>query len=191
MSNEEAFSIVDACESLEHGDPEGAAAQLLARYPFVPVAKSARRYTARQMTAVFLRDGFIDRYGGERLIFPPVLRVLSAECPDVFPFHRNWKMAETHPAYWHLFPTIDHVVPAARAGPDDESNWVTTSMTRNALKGGATLEQIGWELHKPGRLVDWDGLTAWFLRYVQLHPEHLSDGYIGRWATALRSQPQQ
>lgn len=189
MSAEEVSSIVQACDSLELGDSDGAAAILRARYPFVAAEKAERRYTPLQMTAVFLRDGFIDRYSGERLIFPGVLRVLSAELPHDFPFHRNWRMAETHSAYWDLFPTIDHVVPVARAGKDDESNWVTTSMTRNALKGRATLSQIGWRLHEPGNLADWDGLTLWFLKYVQHHPEHLADAYISRWAAALRSQP--
>jgi len=42
-----------------------------------PVAKSSRAYTPRAMTKVVKRDGFIDRYNGSRLVFPPVLRLLS------------------------------------------------------------------------------------------------------------------
>jgi hypothetical protein len=48
-------------------------------------------------------------------------------------------MSETHIIYWALFPTIDHVVPVAREGPDEDKNWVTTSMLRNAAKSNWTL----------------------------------------------------
>jgi hypothetical protein len=29
----------------------------------------------------------------------------------VFPYHPNWKMEVTHPAYWELTATVEHVVP--------------------------------------------------------------------------------
>ena len=138
------------------------------------------------MTRVFVRDGFIDRYSGDRLVFPPVLRILSAELPEEFPAHPNWKMTETHVAYWDLFPTIDHVVPVARGGADVEDNWVTTSMARNSAKGNSLLNQIGWELHPPGDLTDWDGLCPWLLGYLELHPEHRR-GYVKTWANALEA----
>jgi hypothetical protein len=76
----------------------------------------------------------VDRYSGLPLVFPGVLRLLSRLLPQEFPFHPNWKMAETHPAYWELFPTIDHVLPVSRGGVDSDVNWVTTSMLRNAAK---------------------------------------------------------
>jgi len=68
---------------------------------------------ARVMTRIFARDGFIDRYRGSRLIFPPVLRLLSLYLPKEFPYHKNGKMTEGHMAYWELFPTVDHVVPSS------------------------------------------------------------------------------
>jgi hypothetical protein len=140
------------------------------------------------MTAVFLRDGLVDRYSGERLIFPPVLRVISLELPEVFPIHRNWKMSETHTAYWDLSPTIDHVVPVALGGVDDESNWVTTSMRRNAAKGSFTVEQMDWTLCSPGSLLEWDGMGLWLLEYLHHHPERGADIYVARWANELRLQ---
>jgi hypothetical protein len=36
---------------------------------------------------VFLRDGFLDRYTGSRLIFPATLRMLSQLLPEEFPAH--------------------------------------------------------------------------------------------------------
>lgn len=81
----------------------------------------------------FVRDGFIDRYSGRHLVFPGTLRVLSTLFPEDFPFHPNWKTQFTHPAFWELFPTIDHIVPVARGGLDVPENWVTTSQLRNSV----------------------------------------------------------
>jgi serine/threonine protein kinase len=64
-------------------------------YPFAPEAVTKRQYGPVESTRVFVRDGFIDRYTGERLIFPPVLRVLSAILPAEFPYHPNWKTTVT------------------------------------------------------------------------------------------------
>jgi len=97
---------------------------------------------------------------GDRLAFPPVLRLLSHLMPEDFPFHPHGKMDKCHIAHWALYPSIDHVVPVARGGGDEESNWVTTSMLRNMAKGQATLEELGWELGPPGCLEDWDGLMG-------------------------------
>jgi hypothetical protein len=38
------------------------------RYPFVPLANVGRRYSVGQMLGVFVRDGFVDRYSGVRLV---------------------------------------------------------------------------------------------------------------------------
>lgn len=55
-----------------------------------------------------------------------MLRVLSALYPTEFPFHLNWKTSVTHPAYWTISASIEHVV-AGTSGGDwlDESNLVT------------------------------------------------------------------
>jgi hypothetical protein len=107
---------------VRRGDFPAARDLLRSEYPFVPASPEGRRYTEAQALRVFRRDGFLDRYSGRRLVFPGVLRLLSRLFPEELPFHTNWKMAETHPAYWELFPTIDHVMPVARGGPDGEAN---------------------------------------------------------------------
>jgi hypothetical protein len=173
--------------ALQYLSTSGAAAAgdiLRAEYPFVPVAPEGRRYTEFQSLQVFVRDGFVDRYSGQRLVFPGVFRLLSRLLPQEFPFHPNWKMAETHPAYWQLFPTIDHVLPVARGGADSEANWVTTSMLRNAGKANWTLEELGWSLQPPGSLPDWDGLMKLFLEFVDSDRSVLEDGYLRRWHSA-------
>ena len=150
----------------------------------VPPQSTGRNYTELQCTAVFVRDGFIDRYSGEQLVFPGALRLLSRLLPSEFPFHSNWKMTETHMAYWELFPTVDHVIPIARGDADDDSNWVTTSMLRNSAKSNWTLEELGWDLVPPGDFKQWDGLLGWFLEFIEQDKSHLLDAYIRIWHRA-------
>ncbi len=161
--------------ALRNDGAESARQILTAKYPQVPLASESRRYTKRQSLQVFARDGFIDRYSGQRLVFPGVLRLLSRLFPVDFGFHPNWKMTETHPAYWELSPTIDHVLPIARGGSDREENWVTTSMLRNTAKANWTLAELGWSLRDPGSLADWDGLMGFFLEYIESHRAILKD----------------
>jgi hypothetical protein len=178
-------AIIDrVLQALRLGEAVAARDILRDEYPFVPVTPERRRYTELQSLQVFARDGFIDRYSGQRLLFPGIFRLLSRMMPQEFPFHRNWKMGQTHPAYWELFPTIDHVLPIARGGADSETNWVTTSMLRNAGKANWTLEELGWSLYPPGSLADWDGFTRLFLEFINSDRSVLEDRYLRRWHTA-------
>jgi hypothetical protein len=93
-------------------------------------------------------------------------------------------MARTHPAYYELFPTIDHFVPITRDGKDREENWVTTSMARNATKANWKLEEILWNLHPPGSLAEWDGLIRFFVEFVGSNRSLLGDVYLRRWYRA-------
>jgi hypothetical protein len=172
------------CHALTRGNTTEASAIAKEQYPFVRSEKAARRYTEYQMTSVFLRDGFTDRYSGERLVFPGTLRLLSLVLPEEFPAHPNWKMSASHLVYWQLFPTIDHVVPVTRGGKDDVSNWVTTSMLRNSAKAHWTFEELGWSLHPPGSAEAWDGLTRWFVEYTETRPELCQSPYVRRWRRA-------
>lgn len=176
--------LKEICDALLRGAGDEASRLARQKYPFIPVTPKKRRYTEYQSTRVFIRDGFIDRYAGTRLVFPGALRLLSRLLPEEFPAHPNWKMAESHIVYWELYPTVDHIVPLARGGADDESNWITTSMLRNSAKSNWTLEELGWALSPPGQLHDWDGLTGWFLNIAGKDPESLQDGYIDRWYRA-------
>jgi hypothetical protein len=178
------------CDSLLGGDPQAAADTARNGYSFAPVQLTGRVYTKLECTRIFVRDGFIDRYSGTQLIFPGTIRLLSRLLPAEFPFHPNWKMTETHMVYWELFATIDHLVPIARGGADNEKNWVTTSMLHNSAKSNWTLEELGWRLLPPGDFKQWDGLLRWFLGYIEQKQSHLSDQYIRRWhRAAVAVQP--
>lgn len=190
MSTDRSQTIARVCNALMEGDRETASEIVRGEYPFIPLPKTKRRYTEVRSLRLFLRDGFIDRYSGSPLVLPATLRLLSKLLPDEFPAHPNWKMSESHIAFWEVFPTVDHVVPVARGGLDTEENWVTTSMLRNGAKSHWTLEELGWQLYPAGNVRDWDGLTSWFLLYIEHHPVFLEDAYLKRWhKAALLSQP--
>lgn len=178
--------INEACTAITQGQLSSAKDVITKQYPFSPLHNPGRRYTDHQKTEVFLSDGFVDRYSGERLVFPPVLRLLSNLMPEEFPFHKNWKMSECHLAYWQLLPTIDHVVPVSRGGADDYTNWVCTSQMRNSIKSNWLLEEIGWQLHPPGNLTEWDGLLGWFMAYAEENQQILDDSYLLSWHRAAK-----
>ena len=121
MASGEYLELVsEACSALEKGDVEQARRVIRERHPHRPTPPAkARGYSIGDKIRIFLKDGFVDRYSGEKMIFPPVLRILSFTMPDAFPYQEHWKMTECHIAYWHLLPTIDHVVPVSRGGTDD------------------------------------------------------------------------
>jgi hypothetical protein len=183
-SGEKGSVIAAICHALADGSIAKAESIIRADYPFAPAPVTARRFRPVEYTKAFVRDGFIDRYAGNRLLFPPVLRVLSFALPTLFPYHPNWKTDETHPAYWEVSATLDHVIPVSRGGADDESNWVTTSMARNGAKMNWTLEELGWQLRPAGAIGEWDGMMKWFLEYTARHPETIVDNAVRRWRQA-------
>ena len=141
--HDKAMTIARVCKAIGERDFARAKRTISEEYPFEVRRKSGRKYSEFESVTTFLSDGFVDRYSGSRLVNPGVLRLIGAEVPDVFPFHKNWRMEETHIAFWELFPTVDHVVPIARGGADEPANWATTSMFRNSAKSNALLEEVG------------------------------------------------
>jgi hypothetical protein len=90
--------------------------------------------------------------------------------------------------WWELYPTIDHVVPVARGGVDDETNWVCVSMRTNAIKANWILDELDWKGPlEPGQLTEWDGQTQWCLDQLETHPELRSmDPSLREWERAAR-----
>ena len=174
------------CALIAKGDQAAAEGTINRDYPFVSMLPTLRGYSEAVATRIFVRDGFLERYTGERLVFPGALRLLSLKLPKAFPYHRNWKMSETHPAFWQLYATIDHVDPVACGALDVETNLVTTSMIRNSAKANSPLEKLGWQLRPIERLAGWDGLTGWFLSSVSAEPSLLEHPFIKRWYGAAK-----
>lgn len=117
-------------------------------------------------------------------MYPGALRILSLLAPSAFPAHPNWKMSETHIAYWECFPTLDHLLPIARGGADTDKNLMTTSMLRNGAKSNWTLNELGWKLHPAGDVRDWDGLMRATAAVIVERPELLKDKYLRNWHDA-------
>ena len=57
-------------------------------------------------------------------------------------------------------------------------------MKRNMAKGNWTIEEIGWKLHPPGSISDWDGLSGVFVGLVEKHDP--DSNYIKSWYQATK-----
>ena len=182
---DKALIIKNLCELLLEDKRNDCIDLATLNYPFLLNTSSKRQYSKYAMCKCFLNDGFVDRYSGTKLLFPGIIMLLSIEFPDIFKYHKNWKMSETHIVYWELFPTIDHLIPVARGGQDDQNNWITTSMIRNSAKSNWTIDELGWTLHDKGDLNEWDGLTNTFLELYDKNSLFKSNKYVTEWRTAL------
>lgn len=128
---DKAIIIKNASDLLLKGYKKEALETINAEYKFEYKKIEKRAYKDIYKFNIFIRDGFIDRYTGDKLLNPGILKVFSFYFPNQFPYHSHWKMEQTHMAYWELIPTIDHINPIAKGGKDELDNWVTTSMLRN------------------------------------------------------------
>lgn len=186
-TNSERISIINTiCSSLSDKDIERGSKIIKERYPFIPYKQESRKYSDAVKLRIFMRDGFIDRYSGDQLVFPGVLKIISNIYPNDFPYQTNWKMSECHMAWWHLYPTIDHMEPIAIGGQNHDKNLVSTSMMHNNIKSNFTLDELQWELHPPGNLDDWDGLLGWFMEYVKENQFLFEDRFIKKWYSTPR-----
>ena len=111
MKREKSDVISSIIDMLIDNNKISAKSIIINEYPHKIYNIEKRTYTISQKMQQFIDDGFIDRYTGEKLLNPGILKVLSVYFPDEFPFHPHWKMTETHIAYWELVPTIDHIYP--------------------------------------------------------------------------------
>ena len=180
--------LAEALADLSRGDDQSASERISAGYAFEARVTAKRTWTPARALSIFRRDGFVDRYSGKRLVYPGALRVLSKLLPEAFPAHPDWKMSETHFAYWELFPTLDHIVPIARGGVDSEGNLVTTSFLRNQAKSSWALDDLGWTLHPPGNIDEWDGLMSATSSLIEARPSLLEgDNYLRGWHFAASS----
>ena len=182
---EKALILQEICRLLSDDKRQDCIEFANENYPFTENLSQKRQYSKYQMCKVFLRDGFIDRYSGEKLLFPGLIKIMTIEFPHIFKYHRNWKMSETHMIYWELFPTIDHLLPVARGGKDTEENWITTSMIRNLAKSNWAIEEIGWKLCDKGNLNEWNGLIDYFISLTDKNVNYTEDKYVMDWKNAL------
>ena len=184
---EPADVVATAAQLLLEQGTEPAAKHLIDSYPSRrPDDFKRRSWTKKDLARIFGRDRYRDRYSGSRLVFPGALRLLTLKLGDAFPYHPNWKQSETHPAYWDLSPTIDHIEPLGRGGQDVEDNIATTSMLMNSAKSNWRLDELRWTLRPvPASDEGWDGMTGWFRAMVERDPKVLLDASVADWPRAL------
>ena len=53
-------------------------------YPHNPINVNKRAFSLSEKMTQFIKDGFIDRYTGEKLVNPGILKVISFYFPDKF-----------------------------------------------------------------------------------------------------------
>lgn len=179
-------AIIAILEMIRKGQKQEAVDVLEKNCKHKRIKYEKRKMSCYEKMRLFIRDGFIDRYSGKRLLFPNVLRVISLELGAAFPFHPNWKMSDCHVAYWYLSPTYDHVIPIARGGKDIDSNIVTTSQMMNSAKSNFLIEEIGFSLYPPGSIEEWDGMISWYKGYIKDNPQALSCRFLATWHVALK-----
>jgi hypothetical protein len=177
-----AADLAEVCDALLREGAAAAGARLARAWPFQVTPSAIRTYDELEALRIWRRDGFIDRYSGERLVFPGALRLLSLLLPEEFPYHRAWKLSSTHPAYWQVYPSVDHVVPVERGGGEGPENLVSTSWLRHSAKSHWTLDELGWSIRPGGSLEDWDGLTGWFREATRAQPQWLQHEVVRQWA---------
>jgi 5-methylcytosine-specific restriction endonuclease McrA len=170
-----------ACFALSEDNKEKSLEILKNEYPFKYIKCGKRQYTKEKILNIFIRDGFIDRYTGDKLVFPGALKILSNIFPNEFPYHQHGKLEVCHTAYWELMPTIDHILPTSKGGTNNDDNLVTTSMIKNSAKSIFSLDELGWTLYPNGNLEEWDGLVNWFLEFIKENKQLLDDNYINDW----------
>lgn len=187
MTKDRSAVMSNIAAMLLAGNKAAAKTIICQEYPHTYYEIEKRSYTMAQKMNQFISDGFIDRYTGEKLLNPGILKILSNYFPNEFPYQPHWKMTDTHIAYWELVPTLDHIYPIAKGGHDDESNWVTTSMKNNSMKSNYTIDEIHWTLYPKGDISEWDGLTGVFLELVNNDKELLKDSYIKTWYRASKN----
>ena len=184
---DKAAIIEEACNALSNGSLELCKSIITSQYPFQNLKKKRTPIPKSTALRIFVRDGFIDRYSGVALIFPGTLRIISELLPDAFPYHPHGRLDLCHPAWWYLFPSIDHVIPVAFGGTDDDENLITTSNLLNMTKRNALLDDLDWTLYPSGNIAEWDGLLAWFMAYIQHDSSLLSCSYIADWYRCAKS----
>lgn len=157
------------------------------QYKFEYKKIEKRNYNEKQKLKIFIRNGFIDRYSGDKLLNPCILKGFSIYFSKEFTYHRNWKMDETHIADWELVPTIDHINPIAIGGKNEDYNIITIFQLHNSIKSNWTLEQLRWKIYDAGEIKERDGLTKIFIGLLEKNITSLSDNYIKRWYSISKS----
>lgn len=70
-------ALETAVQMIVDGKIERAKEVIQTEYPFKNLGSGSRNYTDKQKWGQFKRDGFIDRYSGQKLLNPGILKTIS------------------------------------------------------------------------------------------------------------------
>jgi 5-methylcytosine-specific restriction endonuclease McrA len=131
------------------------------RVPALSVGLRAKRASVQATTkrSVFERDNYTCRLCGRRTIDVEVLRSLSRAFPNELPYDHHWSFTASSPIYWTHTTSLEHVVPIARGGAHDDTNFATSCYACNDARGDYLLEELGWTLRGVST-TPWDGLRG-------------------------------
>lgn len=166
------FAIGDGYQDVLHdvvraliGRDKHAADSRMATIAYNPPSVTRRRTPPiRALAAIYERDRYQCRYCGAKTVLTPVMRLVALAYPREFPYHRNWKSGEVHPAVETISATHDHVNPVTRGGDSQApENIVTACWVCNSAKGNLPLNALGWTLRDPADDT-WHGLADLYPR---------------------------
>ena len=75
--------LLEALDKISHNQKDSAVKLITNNYKHVFQEYESRNMSCYEKLKIFIRDGFIDRYTGKKLLFPNILRILSFELGDV------------------------------------------------------------------------------------------------------------
>lgn len=125
---------------------------------------------------VLVRDGFICRYCGARLLLPQAVKVLDIHDPlKGWHWHPNTKLEPLR----SKGATVDHIIPESEGGYDSPKNLVACCNMCNPSKGKGHRSLLPQSLDK-----SWDGGSCIFLTLATKYKQHLSSEDV-KWLKAL------
>ncbi len=126
-------------------------------FPMGLRAKSRMPSAATELS-IYRRDGWRCRFCGSRVIAKKARVVLCT----LFPSEARWGRlsSEKHCALGSLAASLDHIIPHARGGSNEEHNLVTACTSCQFGRNQWTLEEVGFtDPRQRAPIVDsWDGL---------------------------------
>lgn len=57
-------------------------------------------------------------------------------------------------------------------------------------RGNATVDKAGWRLTPEGFVEEWDGMSAWYVEYVNDHPDLRNINFFNQWYNAAKKELQ-
>jgi hypothetical protein len=190
-----AESLLEILSRLSEGNRQGAVELGKLYFPFKSkISAGRKRISYTRQVEIFERDKYRCRYFGDRLMFPGVLLLVEKELAECFPVHKNYRVAESHPIYWTLWPVVDHMESVASGikNAGDIGNLITTSTYRNTQKMHWSIKDMDWrDRGLPSADDTWDGLVGWFREYMGRTTSSELWDYrnLRAWCAAIRLAP--